>query len=209
MVIKKLTYTLPNAKTKNDIALYGYDFGGWYTTPDFKEDTRIEEIPANSGDYFRVYAKWTLRTDTLYYEIFKAPVYAEIIAPEWIVSNDDITLAVKIYRADTGEEITSEYSTYQYAFLYSKNDSSGHTKQDNYTDVLNLNVDPGDAVYLWVHVHTMDGKYHEFTSDTPIELKATSTSDLLAKLENAIAGLDTDDIGALADRVKALETAMA
>ena len=148
-------------------------------------------------------------TDTLDYEIVKAPIYAEIIAPEWIVPDDDLTLAVKIYRADTGEEITSEYSTYQYAFLYSINDSSGHTKQDNYRDVLNLNVDPGDSVYLWVYVQTMDGKYFEFTSDTPIELKATSSSDLLAKLENAIEGLDTDDIGALADRVKALETAMA
>ncbi len=148
-------------------------------------------------------------TDTLDYEIVKAPIYAEIIAPGWIVPHDDITLAVKIYRADTGEEITSEYSTYQYRFYYSINDSSGNTKQNNYSDVLNLNVDPGDAVYLWVHVHTMDGKYHEFTSHTPIELKATSSSDLLAKLENAIAGLDTDDIGVLVDRVKALETAMA
>ena len=148
-------------------------------------------------------------TDTLDYEIVQAPIYAEIIAPEWIVPGDDLTLAVKIYRADTGEEITSEYSTYQYAFLYSINDSSGHTKQDNYTDVLNLNVDPGDSVYLWVYVQTMDGKYFEFTSDTPIELKATSSSDLLAKLENAIAGLDTDDIGVLVDRVTALETAMA
>ncbi len=148
-------------------------------------------------------------TDTLDYEIVKAPIYAEIIAPEWIIPDDDITLAVKIYRTDTGEEITSEYSTYQYDFFYSINDSSGNTKQDNYSDVLNLNVDPGDAVYLWVYVRTMDGKYFEFTSDTPIELKATSTSDLLAKLENAIAGLDTDDIGVLVDRVKALETAMA
>ncbi|MBR7151823.1 MAG: hypothetical protein IKD02_05755 [Clostridia bacterium] len=148
-------------------------------------------------------------TDTLDYEIVQAPIYAAIVAPEWIVPGDDLTLAVKIYRADTGEEITSEYSTYQYAFLYSINDSSGHTKQDNYTDVLNLNVDPGDSVYLWVYVQTMDGKYFEFTSDTPIELKATSSSDLLAKLENAIAGLDTDDIGVLVDRVTALETAMA
>ncbi|MBQ7376131.1 MAG: hypothetical protein IJW52_04560, partial [Clostridia bacterium] len=148
-------------------------------------------------------------TTTLGYEIVKASIYAEIIAPEWIVSDDDITLAVKIYRADTGEEITSEYSTDQYDFLYSINDSSGNNKQDNPRDVLNLNVNPGDVVYLWVYVRTIDGKYFEFTSDTPIELKATSTSDILAKLENAIEGLDTDDIGVLVDRVKTLETAMA
>jgi len=147
-------------------------------------------------------------TDTLYYEIFKAPVYAEIIAPRWIVSYDDITLAVKIYRADTGEEITSEYSIYQYDFYYSKNDSSGHTKQDNYDNVLNLGVNPGDVVYLWVKVQEMDGKYHEFTSETPIELKATSSSDLLAKLENAIKDLETDDGSELAEKVAALEEAM-
>jgi len=148
-------------------------------------------------------------TTTLDYKIVKATVYAEIIAPEWIVPNDDITLSVKIYRTDTGEEITSEYSTYQYDFYYSINDSSGNNKQVHYDYVLNLFLYPGDVVYLWGGVQAMDGKYFEFISDTPIELKATSASDLIAKLENAIAGIVPDDIGALADRVKALEEAMA
>lgn len=37
---------------------YGYTFGGWYTTEDFKEGTEITEIDFNEKKFVTVYAKW-------------------------------------------------------------------------------------------------------------------------------------------------------
>lgn len=36
----------------------GYDFGGWYTTEDFKKGTEITSIDVSKKQYYRIYAKW-------------------------------------------------------------------------------------------------------------------------------------------------------
>ena len=143
-------------------------------------------------------------TATLEYEISKAPVRAEIIAPEWVIPDSKLTLFVKIYRTDTGEEITDEYESFEYHFFYSKNDSSGNNKIYFSGNTFGFPILPGDVVYLWLEVQLIEGKYQEFILDTPIELKATSASDVIVMLENAMADVDSD----LSDRISALSTAL-
>ena len=50
-----------DAETKLPLptAASGYDFRGWYTTPDFKEGTEISKLPADTKGIAYVYAKWT------------------------------------------------------------------------------------------------------------------------------------------------------
>ncbi|HOO23062.1 MAG TPA: hypothetical protein PKY53_05210 [Clostridia bacterium] len=67
-------YILP-APTKTyttDIGTYTYDFEGWYTSPDYDEESKIEVIPAGSSGIFNLYAKFkttgmTIGNDGRYY----------------------------------------------------------------------------------------------------------------------------------------------
>ena len=60
------TYTIKTgAVSLKNPSKTGYNFKGWYTTSDFKEDTKISKIP---GDYLKnvtLYAKWTKKTYTV------------------------------------------------------------------------------------------------------------------------------------------------
>lgn len=41
-----------------DITLDGCIFGGWYTTPDFKDGTRVYAVPEGTTGLYEVYARW-------------------------------------------------------------------------------------------------------------------------------------------------------
>lgn len=53
-------YILPTpTKTyQSDIGIYNYDFEGWYTTPSYEENSKIEIIPAGSSGIRNLYAKF-------------------------------------------------------------------------------------------------------------------------------------------------------
>ena len=42
----------------SDISRDGYKFLGWYTSPDFEEDTRVTMISGDEPDVLNLYAKW-------------------------------------------------------------------------------------------------------------------------------------------------------
>lgn len=48
----------PVKNYKSDVATYNFDFEGWYTTPEFHEDTKIDIIPAGSSGICNLYAKF-------------------------------------------------------------------------------------------------------------------------------------------------------
>ena len=105
--------------TAEDISRYGYDFGGWYTTSNFADGTQVSAVPAGVTErYFRVYAKWTLRTDTLYYDL-KGGAFANFKLPDFYDKENGTDLTAIVperygYVFDgwydnehyTGEEIT-------------------------------------------------------------------------------------------------------
>ena len=55
-----------------DISRDGYKFLGWYTSPDFEEDTRVTMITSDEPDVLNLYAKWE-RIDTINEETFTNP----------------------------------------------------------------------------------------------------------------------------------------
>lgn len=56
----------------NDISRDGYKFLGWYTSPNFEEDTRVTMITKDDPDILNLYAKWE-RIDTINEETFTNP----------------------------------------------------------------------------------------------------------------------------------------
>lgn len=71
---------LENAPTEYDLDIdtdlndivperYGYDFDGWYTTEECTPESRVYSIPHDSVGTFVIYAKWVVKSNTIYVEL--------------------------------------------------------------------------------------------------------------------------------------------
>ena len=58
MIILKSYYEGEADILLKDIKREGYKFLGWYTTSDYKEDSRITVIDKNAPETLELYAKW-------------------------------------------------------------------------------------------------------------------------------------------------------
>ena len=68
----------------------GYNFGGWYTSPEFYYYTEITSIPAGSSQDYSLYAKWEIITYNITYELNGGTI-SESYATTYTVK-DSITL---------------------------------------------------------------------------------------------------------------------
>lgn len=132
----------------------GYTFGGWYTSPDFAEESKLTATPSEDIGDITLYAKWTINTYTM----------------QFVLNGEVIdTLAFEYGEATHATEADTTTRGYAFQYWYEDNEKQAYTfgampaNDVVLTGKLNYisldDLDYADGVYTW-----------QFDDDYPVRL---------------------------------------
>ena len=181
--------------TKDD-----FIFGGWYTTSDFKEGTRVEDNKVAKSDpaphvYPTYYAKWERSTTPV------EPTAVRYIVQHYKADKGGYTLVEReVLAGKIGEKVTATPKTYEgYAYNAQKSTASGELKKiESEADIVTLKlyydmnstpIVPGDTV-RYVVEHYKANKSGYTLAET--EVLAGKTGDTVTAVPKTYTGYTHD-----------------